>query len=267
MVLLSERDALALEWETHQVRWLLSNLLDTARSAANPWRMPPRAPGARRWRGEDEPEDYNAQADARWETLLSDLQALTHAHDREREWWSLNKQSAPLPLLRAAVRRMMSEAGGARAPELSALDAPAEEEPPAQIRSLRWLLRVRGEIARRRMLCGEIVLLAREGGERGQEWTSARLGSRLAEPGTLADRISELNHGDASMSACQSLTQLRALVLRRETAAARHGVTGAHHAPALLNLDQIGAGDCLSRDAQYTSAYESARSRVGTESE
>ena len=235
VVLLGERDRLALDWELHHSRWALFEARSTVEGATNSQRMPPLEPGKRVAHYETSPDEHNRHMDERWRRLPDYIDRILHHHDAERVWWKQNKDTASLDLLRQAVRTIMGEAGGATADE-PVLDATAKQtvpEPPKEIRPLRWLLIVRAEIARRRMMLGELDLLVREGQEQGLLWAEERLPA-------LLHRISEMGYGDEAITD-KDTTQLSELVNRRESAAAAFQITGPQLAPALLDLDAIGA--------------------------
>jgi len=183
------------------------------------------------------PDEHNRVMDARWRDVLTYIDDILHKHDAERKWWEENKATASLDVLRQAVREMMGQAGGASAEEPILENEVAVPDPPKEVRPLRWLLMVRAEIARRRILLGQIVLLLQEGQERGLIWAEERWPD-------LDHRISGAGYGDEAVKECNT-EELLALVERREQAAAAFEVSGSQLAPALLDLETIGAASFL----------------------
>jgi hypothetical protein len=230
-VTISVRDRLAIDWELHHVRWLLSNARMTASGAANSYRMPPLKPGQIVAHYETSPDEHNAHMEMRWNRVLEDLTLLVHEHDKEREWWEKNKDSISLDVLKQAVRQMMGKAGGATQDEPELDPVTLALDPEDEVKPLRWLLNVRAEIARRRIFVGEIYFLMQEGQKQGVLWTEERLEK-------LSRRINDAAYGDEDVTDSNN-EELLELVERREKAASSFKITGSHQAPASIDLSNF----------------------------
>jgi hypothetical protein len=235
VVLMRQRDGLVLDWELHQTRCLLNDAFATLRGAAHAQRMEVPETPRRLHAWETSPEDYNSHMDERWRLLDCHLQDLRERFLAEREWWSENAATTPLPRLRQAVREVMAAAGGAAAdePTLTPAELAKTEDESVETRQLRWLLMVRAEIARRRLLVAEVYDVAREGKTRGIEWAEQRVDA-------LERKIADAAYADDAV-ADKSTRELLDVVRAREAAAAASAYTGDHAAPRLLDLERIGA--------------------------
>lgn len=245
VVLLSERDRLVLEWEVHQARFLMQRMLEIdpgppidreylERVIAEHYR------GNLQWfrrAGGMTYDEQVAMAERQWQAVPRFVDEALERYAAERAWLKDNAPGAPTALLRRAVRRAMTQAGGARPELMDEADQLTDDAPdgPTTIRSLHWLLAVRCEIAFRRMICGEAHLLLSEGFER-PTWIRSHI-TRLKQ------RSGQFGAGGYAALEGLDTNGTLALCRRRERAAAAHQITGTHRAPDALNLERIGAGD------------------------
>lgn len=245
VVLLSKRDALALEWELHQIRWLMTPLTSAVSSAItvlSTGEPPPDPP--RLEYGQSSREEIIAHRQKIWERTPGLIDQVLGEYHAERAWMAARKPIAPLHALRVAVRESMAKTGGAPL-QPEPLDDPADDEAISEleIRSMRWLLFTRSEIAGRRIRCGEYHLLlqtVRERDDLPEGWAWEQLQELIQRHHPLADR-DRTDGWDAE--------QVLGLALRRERAASAFEITGGHLIPGWIDLDRVGAYDTGHPDA------------------
>jgi hypothetical protein len=224
MMIISERDSLALEWELHQVRWLMNGLLIEVESTFMEQirELPPHK--ERLEYGEMSREELIRWRQRSITQLPSTLETMISDHNAERDWWSKNKITAPINELRRAVRKKMASTG-VSFPE-GTLDTDRPEK--AEERSDRWVLNVRAEIARRRMICGQAKLIADET-LADHEWEKALTAIRVMK------RPADWDYDEWDRQRTMSIEELTALVESRERSAASYNVTGDHLQPGWIH--------------------------------
>jgi hypothetical protein len=223
---LTERDMLALEWELHHVRWFaneIQDLVDTAaRLAIADYALLPEVATER---GQTTRSEMLVERDALLARMPDKIQDAIDRHAAERSWWDENKPTAPINILRLAVRKEMMRTSSASNVEFDPAPNPADPPERVEERSERWVMAVRASIAERRCRAGKYKLLLDESRQHNGEWFWARVNELHEEfnPIDFGDRLSEMD--DA---------QLAAYVERSEAAAVAFGVTGDHLIPGLL---------------------------------
>lgn len=235
VILISERDSCALNWELHQSRWLTQEIAGHVKSLFL-------TKTNQEFLTASElafTKQIEAQVEEAWMELPQTIKEMTTRHDDERQWWAENKETASLNKLNHGVRNMMAKAGGAKGQDVD--ESKLEEhspESPKKIRTLSWLLFVRAEIAFRRistgMVCKHSLDFHQEDDLEGLEsWFLKEFAPRT-HPFFHMDRVDQMRE----MTTKQLLTFVKA----EEHDAAAFGFTGSHLAPSLLDLERIGAG-------------------------
>jgi hypothetical protein len=241
IVLVTERDWLAMEWELHHVRYLLGAIPQHGLYVSSPPHEILAEDDPRAAWGYDRQSmiAFNEKRLRHWNQVMDYLDDLCHENDAEHQWLKENKMTASINELRHSVRTMMTKAGGAMTPDLpeETLKAPAKEE-KTMLRSLRWLMVIRNTIAIRRLMTAQAYAILAEGVERGDK----EMVQKEFEDGGpfnlrnrhLVDFMENGRFGDMPMPQ---------LVLHREKAAQAIGIAGDYAVPGFLDLDAIGAGD------------------------
>ncbi len=179
-------------------------------------------------RGEDTREQQIAWRVRAIEKTRGHIEDAVEAHRSERQWWAENKNSASINELRRAVRSKMAQASVEIPQGEEVRDAPERWEE----RSLRWLLHVRSEIARRRMVCGQALVIMKEAqlpgrGEQG-----------LAELKILG-RGDDYDYDEYLRQKNMGEAEFRAFVEHREQVARSYGTTGDYLIPGWLDEQKI----------------------------
>jgi hypothetical protein len=209
---ISERDSLAFDWELHSLRLLLQRMVQISLTAFQN-RIP-------------EPADADQAArQAEGLTRLPGvLSGMVDEYLQERAWWQQNKRSAPITELRQAL---LQKNLGIAVPIPEGILTTDQPE-GVERREERWLLIIRSEVARRRMLCGQVMLIA-------EEAVSDHRFQRAYDDLRNLSQPPAYDSEEYTKQRAMTDDELADLVQRREHAAAAYRLTGHHTDPGWLS--------------------------------